>query len=58
MLSHVKNLPVYNKAKMLMNMAFWLHVVEITSLCGVTYISNRENYSEYPPTQMPTPEYN
>lgn len=47
MLSHVKNLPVYNKAKMLMNMAFWLHLVEITSLCGVTYISNRENYSEY-----------
>lgn len=46
MLSHVKNLPVYNKAKMLMNLAFWLHVVEITSLCGVTYISNRENYSE------------
>lgn len=52
MLSHVENLPVYNKAKMLMNFAFWLHVVEITSLCGVTYISNRENYSEYR-TQTP-----
>lgn len=46
MLSHVENLPIYNKAKLLMNLAFWLHVVEITSLCGVTYISNRENYSE------------
>ncbi|XP_021938242.1 post-GPI attachment to proteins factor 2-like [Zootermopsis nevadensis] len=28
----------------LLNIAFWLSLVEIAALCGVTYISNRENY--------------
>ncbi|RZC33415.1 post-GPI attachment to proteins factor 2-like, partial [Asbolus verrucosus] len=32
------------KARWWLNFAFWLNVVEIGSLCGVTYISNRENY--------------
>lgn len=45
MLSHVKNQVVHSKGTWYMNLAFWLHIVEITSLCGVTYISNRENYT-------------
>ncbi|XP_023705134.1 post-GPI attachment to proteins factor 2-like [Cryptotermes secundus] len=28
----------------LLNVAYWLSLVEIAALCGVTYISNRENY--------------
>lgn len=47
MLCHVKNPVVHSKGSLYMNLAFWLHIVEVTSLCGVTYISNRENYSEY-----------
>lgn len=34
-------------AKWWLNLAFWLNVIEIGSLCGVTYISNRENYRKY-----------
>ncbi|XP_044258655.1 post-GPI attachment to proteins factor 2-like [Tribolium madens] len=34
----------HDKAKWWLNLAFWLNVLEIGSLCGVTYISNRENY--------------
>lgn len=47
MLNHVKDSFLQNKGRLLMNVAFWLHLVEITSLCGVTYISNRENYSKF-----------
>ncbi|KAK7874484.1 hypothetical protein R5R35_001569 [Gryllus longicercus] len=32
------------KAIRLLDVCFWLNVVEIAALCGVTYISNRENY--------------
>lgn len=46
MLCHVKNPTVHSKGTLYMKLAFWLHLVEITSLCGVTYISNRENYSK------------
>lgn len=28
----------------LLHFCYWLNIVEIASLCGVTYISNRENY--------------
>ncbi|XP_031636511.1 post-GPI attachment to proteins factor 2-like [Contarinia nasturtii] len=45
MLCHVKNPIVHSKGTLYMKLAFWLHIVEITSLCGVTYISNRENYT-------------
>jgi hypothetical protein len=31
----------------LLNIAYWLSLVEIAALCGVTYISNRENYRMY-----------
>lgn len=30
--------------RMLIQLVFWLHFIEISALCGVTYISNRENY--------------
>lgn len=33
----------------LINIVFWLHIVEISALCGVTYVSNRENYREFRP---------
>lgn len=50
MLGHVKNVDVHSKGSLYMKLAYWLHIVEITSLCGVTYISNRENYSKCPPS--------
>lgn len=28
----------------LLNICYWLNVLEVASLCGVTYISNKENY--------------
>lgn len=28
----------------LLRICYWLNITEISSLCGVTYISNRENY--------------
>ncbi|XP_056643583.1 post-GPI attachment to proteins factor 2-like [Diorhabda sublineata] len=33
------------KAQFWLNMAFWTNVIETGALCGVTYISNRENYA-------------
>ncbi|CAL7949123.1 unnamed protein product [Xylocopa violacea] len=29
----------------LLNLCYWLSIAEVAALCGVTYISNRENYS-------------
>ncbi|XP_024947477.1 post-GPI attachment to proteins factor 2-like, partial [Cephus cinctus] len=29
----------------LLNLCYWLNISEVAALCGVTYISNRENYS-------------
>lgn len=34
-------------AQRLVRLVFWLHIIEITALCGVTYVSNRENYRKY-----------
>lgn len=28
----------------LVSTVFWLHMIEVGTLCGVTYVSNRENY--------------
>lgn len=47
LLQCIKDSVVHAKATWLMNLAFWLHIIEITSLCGVTYVSNRENYSKF-----------
>lgn len=35
------------QAKRLINVLFWLSIIEIVALTGVTYISNRENYRKY-----------
>lgn len=32
------------KARLLAEFVFWSHTVELSALCGVTYVSNRENY--------------
>lgn len=31
----------------LLDLCFWLNITEIIALCGVTYVSNRENYRKY-----------
>lgn len=31
----------------LLNLCYWLSIAEVAALCGVTYISNRENYCKY-----------
>lgn len=33
----------------LISVVFWLHIIEVAALCGVTYVSNRENYREWSP---------
>ncbi|KAK4883182.1 hypothetical protein RN001_006501 [Aquatica leii] len=38
------DLNVQNAARKWLNITFWLDIIEIASLCGVTYISNLENY--------------
>jgi len=40
------NLPGSRSCRLL-NVTYWLSLVEIAALCGVTYISNRENYRTY-----------
>lgn len=35
---------VDGKGARLLTLCYWLNIVEIAALCGVTYISNRENY--------------
>ncbi|XP_059484321.1 post-GPI attachment to proteins factor 2-like [Neocloeon triangulifer] len=45
-LSRLPNIPVEHQAKYkrLLSICYWLNVIEIASLLGVTYVSNRENY--------------
>lgn len=38
------DLNVQLAARKWLSIAFWLEIIEIASLCGVTYISNKENY--------------
>ncbi|XP_034945102.1 post-GPI attachment to proteins factor 2-like [Chelonus insularis] len=40
----LEHLPAKILGCRLLNLCFWLNLVEIAALCGVTYISNRENY--------------
>lgn len=35
------------KYRRLLSICYWLNVIEISSLLGVTYVSNRENYRKY-----------
>ncbi|XP_015114515.1 post-GPI attachment to proteins factor 2-like [Diachasma alloeum] len=43
-LTALEHLPTKVLGCRLLNLCFWLNIAEIASLCGVTYISNRENY--------------
>lgn len=36
--------PHHRTANFLVQLVFALHVIEVSALCGVTYVSNRENY--------------
>lgn len=40
-------------AKRWLNISFWLNILEVGSLCGVTYISNRENYRKLHSVSQP-----
>ncbi|XP_043266782.1 post-GPI attachment to proteins factor 2-like [Venturia canescens] len=44
-LRNMKDVPKKIVGCRLLNLCFWLNIAEIASLSGVTYISNRENYS-------------
>ncbi|CAD6227299.1 GSCOCG00006087001-RA-CDS [Cotesia congregata] len=44
-LTDLEDLPKKLIGCRLLNLCFWLNIIEIAALCGVTYISNRENYS-------------
>lgn len=35
------------KGGCLIQLVYWLNLIEISSLCGVTYVSNRENYRKF-----------
>lgn len=47
-LSRLPTIPKDDQAKYrrLLSICYWLNVIEISSLLGVTYVSNRENYRE------------
>ncbi|XP_017876979.1 post-GPI attachment to proteins factor 2-like isoform X2 [Ceratina calcarata] len=44
-LKTIEDVPSRIKGCRLLNLCYWLSIAEVASLCGVTYISNRENYS-------------
>lgn len=33
--------------KFFISSCYWFNMIELSSLCGVTYVSNRENYRKY-----------
>lgn len=35
---------IKKRARLLATVVFWSHTIELSALCGVTYVSNRENY--------------
>ncbi|XP_012279855.1 post-GPI attachment to proteins factor 2-like [Orussus abietinus] len=45
LLKSVYDVPSKILGSKLLNLCYWLNIAEISALCGVTYISNRENYS-------------
>lgn len=49
-LSEMNHLESNKKSTKLIDLVYWLNVIEIGSLCGVTYVSNRENYRKMKPT--------
>lgn len=45
-LKTIEDLPTRLQGSRLLNLCYWLNISEVAALCGVTYISNRENYGE------------
>ena len=45
MLKAIDDVPLKIMGSRLLNLCYWLNIGEVAALCGVTYISNRENYS-------------
>ncbi|XP_066582948.1 post-GPI attachment to proteins factor 2-like [Prorops nasuta] len=44
-LKSITDVPTKILGYRLLNLCYWLNIAEVASLCGVTYISNRENYA-------------
>ncbi|XP_076289391.1 post-GPI attachment to proteins factor 2-like isoform X1 [Lasioglossum baleicum] len=44
-LKAIEDIPLKMKGSRLLNLCYWLSMAEVATLCGVTYISNRENYA-------------
>ncbi|EFN61661.1 Post-GPI attachment to proteins factor 2-like [Camponotus floridanus] len=44
-LKNIEDVPLKIMGSRLLNLCYWLNIAEVAALCGVTYISNRENYS-------------
>jgi len=42
--SQVTKSDKFTNSSLLINICYWLNLIEISAICGVTYISNRENY--------------
>lgn len=47
LLDNITDSKIAQKAHRLITLVYWLHFIEISALCGVTYVSNRENYRTY-----------
>ncbi|XP_014223829.1 post-GPI attachment to proteins factor 2-like [Trichogramma pretiosum] len=49
-LKSIENVPKRLQGLRLLNLCYWLNIAELASLCGVTYISNKENYAVHEKT--------
>ncbi|XP_058789156.1 post-GPI attachment to proteins factor 2-like [Phymastichus coffea] len=45
-----ENVPKRSHGFKLLNICYWLNIAEVAALCGVTYISNKENYAVHEKT--------
>lgn len=43
-LKSIEDVPLKIMGSRLLNLCYWLNIAEVAALCGVTYVSNRENY--------------
>lgn len=43
-LKSIEDVPLKIRGSRLLNLCYWLNIAEVAALCGVTYISNKENY--------------
>ncbi|XP_019696342.1 post-GPI attachment to proteins factor 2-like isoform X1 [Harpegnathos saltator] len=44
-LKSIEDVPLKIMGSRLLNLCYWLNIAEVAALSGVTYVSNRENYS-------------